>query len=117
MATLPPARNMPEVTPLSPELLRSVTGVARSLVAAGRTWTLYPPDHPAVRTALERLGAALDQACGNLPLSFGVTPDTLLLGGVPALTHDVGPIGEAAAWLHQRDILQITFVPNLPPIA
>ena len=117
MATLPQRGNMPEVTPLSPELLRSVTALARSLVAAGRTWTLYPSEHPAVRMAVERLGTALGEACGKLSFSLGVTPDTLLLGGLPAATRDGGPIGEAAAWLHQRDILQLTFVPEVPDAA
>lgn len=106
---------MPEVTPLSAELVRSVTALARSLVAAARTWTLYPPEHPAVRTAVERLRAALSEAGGTFPFSFGVTPDTLLLDGVPAIPNRDGtPIAEAAAWLHQRDILQITFVPDVP---
>ena len=39
---------MAEVTPLSPELSRSVSALARALVAAARSWALYPPDHPAV---------------------------------------------------------------------
>jgi hypothetical protein len=45
---------MPEVTPVSPEQLRSLPAFARSLVAAGRSRTLYSPEHPAVRTAVER---------------------------------------------------------------
>ena len=109
---------MPEVTPVSAELLRSVTAFARSLVAAARTWTLYPPEHPAVRTAVERLGTALSDAAGRLTFSFGVTPDTLLLEGVPATTTREGtPVSEAAAWLHQRDVLQITVVPEVPVAA
>ena len=108
---------MPEVTPLSPELLRSVTALARSLVAAARTWTLYPPEHPAVRSSIERLGTALGEAAGKFPFGFGVTPDTLLLEGVPASSKDGSPVAEAAAWLHQRDILQITFVPEVPVTA
>jgi HEAT repeat protein len=109
---------MPEVTPLSAELVRSVTALARSLVAAARTWTLYPPEHPAVRTAVARLGAAVSEAAGKFPFSFGVTPDTLLLDGVPAITNrESTPVTEAAAWLHQRDILQITFVPDVPAAA
>jgi hypothetical protein len=35
---------MPEVTPLPPELSRSVSALARSLVAAARTWTLVTID-------------------------------------------------------------------------
>ena len=114
----PQKRTMPEVTPVSAELLRSVTALARSLVAAARTWTLYPPEHPAVRTAVERLGTALSEASGRFPFSFGVTPDTLLLEGIPAAPQrEATPVSEAAAWLHQRDILQITFVPEVPTTA
>src|SRR5687768_2625758 len=105
---------MPEVTPLSPELSGAVSALARALVAAARTWTLYPPEHPAVRSAIERLGHTLLDATGRLPFSFGVTPDTLLVDGVPATTRDGGPIAEAAGWLHHRDILELTFVPDVP---
>lgn len=107
---------MPEVTPLSPELSRSVSALARSLVAAARTWTLYPPDHPAVRTGVERLGKALAEASNRQPFGFGVTPENLLFEGIPAGKAD-GPIAEAAAWLHQRDILQLSFAPDVPAAA
>jgi HEAT repeat protein len=103
---------MPEVTPLSPELARSVAGLARTLVAAARSWALYPPEHPAVAASLERLRTSLAQASSRLVVSFGVTPDTLLVEGVPA--GDDGPIKEAAAWLHQRDILQLSFSSDVP---
>jgi hypothetical protein len=36
---------MPEVTPHSAKLPRSVAAVARSRVAAARTWVLYTPEH------------------------------------------------------------------------
>lgn len=104
---------MPEVTPLSPELSRSVSALARSLVAAARTWTLYPPEHPAVRTSLDRLRNALGET-GGPTFSFAVTPDTLLIDGIPADPRGGGPIAEAAAWLHQRDIAQLTFATDVP---
>jgi HEAT repeat protein len=91
-----------------------VTALARSLVAAARSWTLYPPEHPAVRSAVERLGTAVRETAGQYPFNFGVTPDTLLLEGVPVTTRDGGPVAEAAAWLHQRDVLQLTFLPEVP---
>ena len=61
--------------------------LARSLVAAARTWTLYPPDHPAVRAGVQRFARTLEETCGGQPLALGVTPDTLLVGGHP------GPAG------------------------
>jgi HEAT repeats len=104
---------MPEATPLSPELSRTVSALARSLVAATRSWSLYPPEHPALRTALDRLRAALRDAGNGQPFSFAITPDTLLVDGVAAETR--GPITEAAAWLHDRDVAQLTFVGDVPP--
>jgi HEAT repeat protein len=103
---------MAEVTPLSPELSRSVLALARALVAAARSWALYPPDHPAVRTSVDRLRTALASATAGQVLAFGVTPETLLIGGSPAGTD--GPVSEAAAWLHQHDILQLTFAGDVP---
>lgn len=104
---------MPDVTPLSPELSRSVSALARSLVAAARTWALYPPEHPAVRTSVERFARALREAGGQGPIAFGVTPENLLFEGVPAGKSD-GPIAEAAAWLHQRDVLRLAFAADVP---
>jgi len=106
---------MPEVPPLPPELPRSVSALARSLIAAARTWTLYPPDHPAVRTSVERFGKTVRDAGRQQSFGFGVTPETLLLEGAPAAAAE-GPVAEAAAWLHHRDILQLTFSPD-PPVA
>jgi hypothetical protein len=103
---------MPEATPLSPELSRSVSALARSLVTAARSWSLYPPEHPAVRTSLDRLRAAVRDAAGDQPFSFAVTPDTFLIDGVAAETR--GPVTEAAAWLHDRDVAQLTFVGDVP---
>jgi HEAT repeat protein len=107
---------MPEVPPLPPELSRSVSALARSLVAAARTWTLYPPDHPAVRTSVERFGKTVRDAGRQQSFGFGVTPETLLPEGGPAAAAE-GPVAEAAAWLHHRDILQLTFSPDTPVAA
>ena len=105
---------MPEVTRLSPELSRSVSAFARALVAAARSRALYPPEHPAVRSSVDRLRTALTAAAAGQPFSFGVTPDTLLIDGAPALASE-GPVQDAAAWLHERDVLRLTFAPDVPP--
>lgn len=104
---------MPDAVSSPPDLSRSVSSLARSLVAAARTWTLYPPDHPAVRAGVQRFARTLEDTCGGQPLALGVTPETLLLGGLPAPKAD-GPIAEAAAWLHQRDVLRLTFQGPVP---
>src|SRR5213592_3268189 len=99
---------MADAPTLSPDVSRSVSAVARSLVAAARSWGLYPPDHPAVRGSLDRLRASVGDARGGQVFAFGVTPDALLIGGAPAVAKD-GTIAEAARWLHDRDILRMTF--------
>jgi HEAT repeat protein len=101
---------------LAPELARRVGTVARALVAAGRSWSLYPPEHPAVRTSLDRLTAAIRAASAGQALSFGVSPDALMIEGIPVTTRE-GTTTEAAAWLHNRDILQLTFLSDVPPPA
>jgi hypothetical protein len=103
---------MAEVSTASPELSRLVTGVARALAAAARSWALYPPEHPAATASLARLQTALVEATRGGPLVVGVTPETLVIETTasPAprpRAATAGPVGEAAALLHQRDILKV----------
>jgi HEAT repeat protein len=100
---------MADAPTLSPEVSRSVSALARTLVAAARSWALYPPDHPAVRGSLERLRTSIGETTHGKIFAFGVTPDTLLVAGIAVGGRDAGAIAEAARWLHDRDILQLTF--------
>jgi hypothetical protein len=100
---------MADAPTLSPEVSRGVSTLARTLVAAARSWALYPPDHPAVRGSLDRLRAGITETSGGQVFSFGVTPDTLLVAGIAVGGRDAGAIAEAARWLHDRDILQMSF--------
>lgn len=107
---------MADVTQLSPELVRHVQGLARALVAAARARTLYPGEHPAVASALERLQAAIREATGGAALTLGVTPDLLLVEGLPAAPGP-GVVAEAAGYLHARDVLEMTFGGDVPRAA
>src|SRR4030095_5224373 len=100
---------MPEASSLSPELSRSVSALARSLVAAARSWALYPPDHPAVDGTLERLRTSIGDARGGQIFALRVTPDTLLVAGVAPGGKDKAVVAEAARYLHERDVLRMTF--------
>jgi HEAT repeat protein len=104
---------MADANTLSPEVSRSVSTLARALVAAARSWALYPPDHPAVRGSLDRLCVAIGEACHGKVFAFNVTPDTLLVGGTPIGGRDAGSVFEAARWLHDRDILEIRFASDI----
>ncbi|MFP5378232.1 MAG: HEAT repeat domain-containing protein [Vicinamibacteria bacterium] len=90
---------------------RTALALARALTVAVRSWSLYPPDHPAVGVALGRFATACQAATSQGPLALAVTPTTLLVEGAP-LDADL-VVQEAAALLHDRDLLQIIFV--MPP--
>jgi hypothetical protein len=105
----------PEVTKLAPERVTGVANLARTLVAAIRNWTLYPPDHPAARASFERLAEAIHAMTQGSAFSIGITPDTLLIEG---LTVPSSPqVTEAARLLHDRDLLHLTFIGSVPPDA
>jgi hypothetical protein len=104
---------MSHVSQLSPELARGVLHLARAFVVATRSWTLYPPEHPAVSTSVARLADAIRESSLGAVFSLGITPDTLLVDGAAADPTQPG-IAEAAALLHDRDLLRLTFVGEVP---
>ncbi len=104
---------MSQVSELSPELTRGLLHMARALLAGVRNSTLYPPEHPTVRASVDRLAATIRDSVLGAGLAIGVTPDTLMIEGVAADTAH-GGIAEAAAMLHDRDIITITFTPSVP---
>lgn len=100
---------------LSPELTRQSIALARALSAAARNWGLYPPEHPAVAAAVRRFADAVHQSTAGAAFTFGITPQTLLVAGLP-LPEDQ-PVAEAARLLHDRDLLQVTFLGDPPETA
>ena len=107
---------MAQASQLSPELARGLLQLARALLAAARNWTLYPPDHPAVGASVSRLSDAITQTTAGAIFSLGITPATLMIEGAAADAGQ-GGISEAAALLHDRDLVRITFVGSVPPEA
>src|SRR5437870_4665685 len=107
---------MTQVSQLSPELGRCVLQLARALLAAVRNWTLYPPEHPTVAASVSRLVDAIAQSSLGAVFSIGVTPETLLFEGAAADSTQSG-VSEAAAMLHDCDLLRVTFVGDVPPQA
>ena len=98
---------------LSPELTKQSIALARALSGAARNRALYPPEHPAVVASVRQLAETIRASTGGAAFTFGVTPQTLLVAGLP-LPEDP-PVAEAARLLHDRDILQITFLGDPPP--
>jgi HEAT repeats len=97
---------------LSPELTKQSIALARALSAAARNWGLYPPEHPAVDVSVGRLAEIVHASTSGAAFTFGVTPETLLVAGLPLPGEP--PVAEAARLLHDRDVLSITFLGNVP---
>jgi HEAT repeat protein len=65
-----------------------------------------------VGTSVHRLGEIVRACTGGAAFSFGITPETLVVAGVPLPNEQ--PVAEAAKLLHDHDILQITFLGDVP---
>ncbi|HJU41250.1 MAG TPA: HEAT repeat domain-containing protein [Vicinamibacterales bacterium] len=92
---------------------KQAVSLARALTIALRSWAFYPPEHPAVALAVDRMIAACTEAANGGLLQLAVTPHALLIDGLPLETTDLSVI-ECAELLHDRDILQLTLV-SPPP--
>ena len=87
--------------------------LARALLVGVRNWTLYPPEHPTVGISVSRLCTAIRESSLGSVFSIGITPDTLMIESASADAAQAG-IAEAAAMLHDRDLLRLTFVGDVP---
>ncbi|MCX6552131.1 MAG: hypothetical protein NTY02_14215, partial [Acidobacteria bacterium] len=110
---------MPAASPIyvPPDVIRDVTAFARTLMAAVKARQLYSPDHPNAAAAAGRVQAEMETLTSHRDLQVGVSPDTLLINGEP-LPAD-RRIAEAAALLHDHDILRLRFLstPTLPQLS
>ena len=93
----------------SADVTRLAVAFARAMTVGLRSWGFYPPEHPAVAMAVERLVVTASEACASGMMQLAVTPHALLLDGMSLESSDVGAI-ECAELLHDRDILQLTIV-------
>ena len=94
---------------------KHAVNLARALTIALRSWGFYPPEHPAVALAVDRMVAACTEAASGGLLQLAVTPHALLIDGLPLASTDLSVV-ECAELLHDRDILQIAVV-GPPPDA
>ena len=91
------------------DITRNAENLARAITIGLRSWSFYPPEHPAVGLAVDRLVAAAAEATTGGLLQLAVTPHALLVGGLAIEGSDLS-VSECADLLHDRDILQITLV-------
>lgn len=98
--------------PLSPELSGRLAEFAKACKAATRIVSMYPPSHPAIQSALARIGDATKQATQNGPFTITVLPDALLVSG-RGLPRPESSASELAAMLHQQLIGELTLFDRL----
>ena len=103
-------QSLPE--PLSPELSGRLAEFAKACKAAARAVSMYPPSHPAIQSALARIGEATKQATQSGPFTITVLPDALLVNG-RGLPRPESSASELAAILHQQLIGELTLVDRL----
>lgn len=104
----------PDHPVLSADQAQAVATLSRALLAATRIWAMYPPEHPAVRAAVGRLRDAIGEALeARVASSIGVTPDALLVRGIPVPPGEAS-IAQVAALLHAQGVVEIGFDPFMP---
>jgi len=107
---MPAPQAVPE--PLSPEFSNRLAEFARACKAATRVVSMYPASHPAIQSALARIGEATKQATANGPFPITVLPDALLVYG-RGLARPEPSANELAALLHQQLIGEVTLYDRL----
>ncbi len=96
-----------DIPPLDEEGVSKVTDFARACKAAARAVTLYPSTHPAIRASLSRLVDTVARITAQGPVTFGVLPDNLLIGGNGSQKPDQS-VRETGALLHDHMIGMLT---------
>ncbi len=100
MATGQPAE------PLNSQDAGQLIDLARSCRAAARAVSLYPAEHPAIATSLDRLAFVCQRALAAGPWLLTVTPTEILLREQRLSRTDAG-VAELAALLHAHQIAQL----------
>jgi len=93
--------------PLDPPRTARLTEFARSCGAAARAVSLYPAGHPAVATALTRLGQVAAGLTTSGPFYVTVLPDGLLLDGLAPARPDQA-LTDLARLLHRHQVNALT---------
>src|SRR6185436_4885861 len=85
---------------------------AKACRAATRIVSMYPATHPAIQSALARIGEATRHATTHGPFSITVLPDALLVNG-RGLAKPESSATELAVLLHQQLISELTLFDRL----
>jgi HEAT repeats len=91
------------------DVTRAAVNLARAITIGLRSWGFYPREHPAITQAVDRFTGTAADATANGMLPLSVTPHALMIDGLLLDSSDLS-VAECATLLHDRDILQLTFV-------
>jgi HEAT repeat protein len=111
-----PAASMatpPTTTPLATDDAARLTTFARACRAAARIVSLYPPSHPAILAALDRVGQASVGAMRGQPYTITVLPETLVVDGQHPPKPDQAVV-ELAALLRNHLVDELTLLEPMP---
>jgi hypothetical protein len=113
---------MSERLVLSPAASTALAALSRALLAATRTASLYPGEHPVVRASVGRVQQAIAAGAeAGIVAAIAVTPSSLLIGGIELASEtnasDRTAALELASLLHRCGILEIGFDSVVPPEA
>jgi len=97
----------PKQQVLSPEAAAQLADFARTCKAAARAVSLYPGQHPAIVTSLERLVEVTARLTANGPVRLQVSEKSLLIGNAGLAKPDQG-VTELADILHRHLIGALT---------
>ena len=98
--------------PMTAEAASRLMEFARACKAATRIVSMYPPSHPAIQAALERMVAAGSDATNTGAFSMTVLPDALLVEG-RGLPKPDAAVTDLAALLHQHQIGELSLLAPL----
>lgn len=100
--------------PMNAEDAGRLAEFARACKAAIRVVAMYPPTHPNIQAALDRMVAAGAAATERGPLTIAVRPDTLLVSGRLMPRPDAA-VDELAVLLHRHQVGELTLQAPLTP--
>jgi hypothetical protein len=104
------------LAPLPPDVAARLTAFARACKGAARAASLYPPEHPAVGEAMDRLTEAAGTVTESGPLTMLVIPDNLLVDGCALDRQDLA-VANLAALLHAHRVGEISIQRDVSPAA
>ncbi|RPJ54508.1 MAG: hypothetical protein EHM24_31700, partial [Acidobacteria bacterium] len=93
--------------PLAPEMAARLGDFARACKAASRAVSHYPPEHPAITAALERLVSVVATAAARRSFAMSVLPGDILVEGRACARPDPA-IADLAMILHDHMVGALT---------